>query len=91
MNATKTVRIRLGHRSSIPMAWWCEPIDWEPSNEIEGAEWCDTGWWDAEENVAGIVVFGDFSNDGREVFDVDLDELRVVSCGNCRILEDVEL
>jgi hypothetical protein len=35
---TKTVKIRLLHNASIPNARWCEPVDWEPTNIVEGRE-----------------------------------------------------
>lgn len=84
----KTVKIRLLHRSAIPHARWCEPVGWEPTNRIEG-EWIDGGWWSETDEEAGIVWFGE-GQEGDEV-EADLDDLRVVSCGDCRVIGEVEL
>lgn len=89
---TKTIRVRLLHNASIPSARWCEPIGWEPANEIAGAELVDGAWWDADEQVAGLVWFGERDAYGHEeVIDVTLDDLRVASCGDCRVIGEVEL
>ena len=83
------LKIRLNHQSSIPGAIWCEPIGWEPTNEIEGADYFDSGWWDDVENVAGIVAFVD--GDQNEVIECDISDLRIASCGDCRIIGEVEI
>jgi len=85
-------KIRLMHNSSIPGARWCEPIGWEPSNEIEGAEFADGSWWSDSEEEAGLVWFGDVNAYGsEEVIDASLDDLRVASCGDCRVIGTVEV
>ena len=86
------MKVRLLHDASIPGARWCEPIGWEPTNEIEGSEFVDGSWWDADEQTAGLVWFGDRNAYGvREVVEVGLDDLRVASCGNCRVIGEVEV
>lgn len=92
MNATKTVTVRLQHNSSLPNSRWCEPVGWEPKNEIEGAEYQDGSWWDEYENVAGLVWFGHPDAYGaNEKIEASLEDLRVVSCPDCRIVGEVEL
>lgn len=92
MNATKTLKVRLLHNASIPGARWCEPIGWEPVNEVEGSELVDGAWWDADEQTAGLVWFGHPDSYGaNEVAEVSLDDLRVASCGDCRVVGEVEL
>ena len=90
-NSTK-VRIRLGHQSSIQGAIWCEPVGWTPANEIEGADWCEGAWLDDESSVAGLVWFHDgVPHDEDDVLAVELDDLRVASCGDCRVIGEVEV
>ena len=93
---TTKVTVRLCHNSSIPGARWCEPIGWEPANAIEGAEWVDGGWWGDDEQEAGLVCFGhpatyreDTGED--ETAEVTLADLRVASCGNCRVIAEVRI
>lgn len=89
-NANK-VKVRLLHNSSIPGARWCEPVDWEPANKMEGAVWADGAWWDEEDEVAAMVWFGDVNSYGaEEIVDVRLDEIRVVSAGVCCVIGGVE-
>ena len=87
---TKTVRLL--HNASIPSARWCEPVGWEPANVIEGSELFDGAWWDADEQTAGLVWFGHPNEYGaNEVMEANLDDLRVASCGDCRVIGPVEL
>lgn len=90
MTDAKTLTIWLKHSASIPNARWCEAVDWEPRNEIDGADYLDGGWWDDDGNVAGLVWFGDTSEHqpGEEI-EVSLDDLRVASCGDCRVIGPV--
>lgn len=89
---TKTVTVTLLHNASIPGARWCEPVGWEPANVIDGAEMDDGAWWDGDEQVAGLVWFGERDAYGvREKVEVELDTLRVASCGNCRVIGPVTL
>lgn len=89
---TGTVTVRLLHNSSIPGARWCDPVGWEPANAIEGAELVDGSWWNDDGEVAGLVWFGDRSECGAsEVIEVRLEDLRVASCGNCRVIGEVLL
>lgn len=85
------VKVRVLHSSSIPNARWCEPVDWEPANEIDGAEYIDGSWWDATEEVAGIVTFDSDANTllDDECIEVPLDSLRIASCGDCRVIGPV--
>jgi hypothetical protein len=86
---TKTVTVRLLHESSIPGARWCEPIGWKPSNEIEGAEFSDGSYWEETEEVAGFVCFADGCKEDE--IEVSLDDLRIASCGDCKVLGKVVL
>ncbi len=86
------LEVRLMHNASIPGARWCEPIGWEPSNVIEGAEMQDGTWWDDDNEVAGLVWFGDVNAYGtQEIIVTDIDDLRVASCGDCRVIGEVAL
>ncbi len=94
MNATKTVtvRVRLMHDASIPGARWCEPIGWEPANVIEGSELDDGAWWDADEQTAGLVWLGDRNAYGAaEVIEANISDLRVASCGDFRVIGEVQI
>ncbi len=85
------VRIRLLHNAAIPGARWCEPIGWEPANDVPGAEVYEGGWWDADSQVAGLVWFGEvYAYGSGEVIDADPAALRVASCGDCRVIGAVE-
>lgn len=89
---TKTYRVRLLHNASIPGARWCEPIGWEPTHEVEGAEFVDGGWWSDDEEEAGLVWFGERDAYGhQEIIEASLDDLRVASCGEVRILGEVKV
>jgi len=83
----KTLTVRLGHRSSISGARWCQPIGWEPANTIQGAEFIDGSWWGEEE--AGIVCF--VAGDEDDEIEVELDDLRLASCGDCRVIGTVDI
>lgn len=89
---SKSVKVRLLHNSSIPHARWCEPVGWEPSNDVEGSEFVDGSWWDDDGETAGLVWFGDPDEYGaNEVVEASLDDLRVASCGNCKVIGEVEI
>ncbi len=81
---TTTLTVELMHRSSIPGAIWAKPCGWEPENEIEGSEWIDGSWWDDAGNTAGLVCFVE-GNEG-DIVEVVLSDLRVASCGDCRVI-----
>lgn len=90
MNATKTLKVRLLHNASIPNARWCEPIGWTPANEVKGAEFDNGCWWDGDEEAASLVWFGHPNEYGaNEVMQANLDDLRVASCGDCRVIGEV--
>ena len=82
------MQVRINHKSSVSGASWCVPIGWEPDNQIEGAKFVDGAWWSAESEEAGLLYFGD-AEEGSEV-DATFADLRVVSCGNCRVIGEVE-
>ena len=93
MNANfPQVEVKVGHRASIAGARWCRPVGWSPRNRVEGADWCDEdGAWTTEDGeAAGIVVFGHDDEEGDTVT-VGLDDLRVVSSGDCRVIGDVQI
>lgn len=86
-----TVTVLLGHRSSIAGARWCRPVGWTPSNQIDGADWHDDGAWLSEDSEeAGLVVLGHDGSEGETVT-VGLDDLRVASSGDCRVIGPVEI
>lgn len=85
----KTITVRLMHNSSIPQARWAKPIGWEPQNEIGGSEYVDGSWWDEYEETAGIVCFAE-GDEGDEI-EVSVDECRIASTGNCRVIEKVKV
>lgn len=84
---TTTLTVKLGHRSSISGARWCQAVGWEPRNEVTGAAFADGSWWSEQDEDAGLVCFAD-GEEGDEV-EVDIDDLRVASCGNCRVIAEV--
>ena len=98
---TKTVTVRITHGSSIPGACWCQPVGWEPANEREGASYIDGSWYDddgddAAPEVAGLVWFGnpeeyEGDEDQELVIEVSIDDLRIASCGDCKVIGEVKL
>lgn len=89
--ASVEVAVRVCHRSSIAGARWCQPVGWSPRNRIEGADWDDGDgvWNDENGEAAGIVVFGHDAE--GDTVTVGLDDLRVVSSGDCRVIGEVEI
>lgn len=88
-----SVAVKVRHCSSIPHARWCSPVGWSPRNAIEGAEWHDedAAWLDDDGEAAGLVLFcGQEVSEGDTVT-VELDELRIVSSGDCRVIGPVEV
>lgn len=85
------VEVIVGHRSSIAGARWCQPSGWSPRNRVEGADWSDgDGAWTTEEGeAAGIVIFG--HDEEGETVTVSVDDLRVASSGECRVIGEVEI
>lgn len=89
---TTTVTVRLAHNAAIPGARWCQPVGWEPRNEIEGAEFVDGSWWSDSEEEAGLIWCGERDAYGaEEVIEATLDDLRVASCGDCRVIGEVKV
>lgn len=80
--------ITLGHKSSIPGARWCKPNGWEPQNQVEGAEFTDGSWWGQQGEEAGLVCF--VEGEEGELKCVTAEDLRVASCGDCRIVGKVQ-
>lgn len=89
MTATnqKTLTVELMHRSSIQGARWCKPVSWTPANEIKYAEFVDGSWWSEHEEEAGLICFVD-GEEGDHI-EVSPEELRVASCGDCRVIGEV--
>jgi hypothetical protein len=83
--------VEVGHAASIPGARWCRPVGWSPRNAIDGAEWSDGdgAWNDENGDAAGIVIYGNCSEGDRVT--VGLDDLRVVTCGDCRVVGAVQV
>lgn len=88
-NSTKTVTVRLMHNTTLTRTRWCVPVGWEPTNNLTGAEFVDGSWWDDQEEVAGLVCFAE-GDEGDEI-EVSLDDLRVASCGDCKVIGKVKL
>jgi hypothetical protein len=88
-NAAIEVEVEVGHASSIPGARWCRPVGWSPRNAIDGADWIgeEGSWQDCDGDAAGIVIYGDQAEGDRVT--VGLDDLRVASCGDCRVIGKV--
>jgi hypothetical protein len=99
MSDSVELTVEIGHTSAIAGAKWCRPVGWSPRNVIEGADWDDTEgvWWGDDGEAAGIIAFGDdfaerFASRPRSfVTTVRLDDLRVASCGQCRVIGEVEI
>lgn len=75
------MKVRLLHKCvTIPGSRWCEPIDWQPANDIPETIWVDGAWWDDTSEVAGVVCAYVVDDGGEEgsVVDADLDNLLVV-------------
>lgn len=89
MATTTKVKVEVGHRSSIPGARWCKPVDWEPANHIAAAKWVDGSWWGEHEEEAGLVCFA--PGEEGDVIEVAVDDLAVATCGDCRPLGSVNL
>ena len=89
--AQVTVLVR--HRCSIPNARWCRPVGWSPRNRIEDADWYDddSAWLDDDGEAAGLVLFCDEEVSDGDTVTVGLDELRVASSGDCRVIGPVEV
>jgi hypothetical protein len=83
-----TMKIRINHKSSVSGASWCTPIGWEPDNQIEEAEFVDGSWWSEESEEAGLLYFGE-AQEGEEI-EASFADLRVASCGDCRVIGEVE-
>ncbi len=91
MNAKTTRTVQLMHNSSIPNARWCETVGWEPQNKIDGAEFIDGSWWNEDSEEAGLVYFCNPAEYGSgDVVEASLDDIRVASCGDCRVIGEVE-
>ena len=82
------MKIRINHKSSVSGASWCTPIGWEPDNQIEEAQFVDGSWWSDVEEEAGLLYFGE-AQEGEEI-EASFADLRVASCGDCRVIGEVE-
>jgi hypothetical protein len=85
------VEVLVCHRSGIAGARWCRPVGWTPRNRIADADWVesDGSWWGEAGEEAGIVIFG--HDEEGDTVTVGLDDLRVASCGECRVIADVQV
>lgn len=90
MTTLKTLTVELQHRAAIGGTRWVKPIGWEPKNEFAGSEFTDGSWWDANEETHGLIAFNTTGEEGETV-EVSLDDLRVASCGNCRVIGEVKV
>lgn len=89
---SKTVQVQLLHSASVPGARWCSPIGWVPGNEIIGSVYEDGSWWDDSEETAGLIVLRAASEYGwGDKAEVDVNDLRVASCGDVQIVQPVVL
>lgn len=85
-----TREVRVNHRSTaFPQSRWVTPVGWEPTNKFSGSEFVDGSWWDDNEETHGIVLLGADDLDEGDTYRVALTDLRVASCGNCQIVENV--
>lgn len=85
------VKVKLLHKCPVPGARWCGPVGWEPANKIKGAAYEDGAWWDGREEVASLIWLGDPNQHGAfHEITVPLDDLRVATAGECRVLEKVK-
>lgn len=87
---TTNLAVELQHKSPTSGARWVKPIGWEPANQIDGSEFLDGSWWDANEETHGLVVFNTTGTEG-ETIEVSLHDIRLASCGNCRVIGEVKL
>lgn len=83
------MKVQLNHKCSIQGSRWCTPIGWEPSNNIEAAEFSEGSWWSETDELAGLVCFTADDEGEDDIVEVELSDLRVVSTGNCRVIDDV--
>lgn len=88
----KHVIVRLLHASSIPNARWCEPVGWEPTNVVDGAVFDDGAWWGDYDQAAGLIWVGKPDEYGNyEIIEASVDDVRVATCGDCRVIGKVTL
>jgi len=83
------MKVLLQHVSSIRGARWCRPIGWDPKNKVEGAEFVGDSWWSEGEGKAGLVCFSEGA-EGTEI-EVAVDDLKVASCGECKVISEVQV
>jgi hypothetical protein len=65
-------------------ARWCEPLGWEPVNEILGTEFAHGIWWAGSDEEAGLLCFSE-GKEGEEI-QVGLDDLRVALCKDSQVI-----
>jgi hypothetical protein len=75
------------HKSSVPNARWAHPIGWEPTQEIEGAEFLDGSWWSDSQEEAGLICF--VPGVEGAIIEVDGSDLRIVTTGDCRVIGEI--
>jgi len=82
-------RIRVGHQSPMIGARWCRPVGWIPANQVADSEFVDGSWRNHLGETAGIIYFTP-KDDGEEI-DVPSEDLRVATCGEWKIIEEVRV
>jgi hypothetical protein len=81
------VQIKVGHQSPMRGAHWCHPVGWTPANQLPGCEFIDGAWRNEMGDTAAIACFT-LEEEGA-IIEVPLEDLRVASCGEWQILQEV--
>jgi hypothetical protein len=87
MSPPSTVTVVLCHCSKFPGARWCEPVGWEPANELYGTEYADGAWWADGDEEAGLLCFVE-GKEGQEL-QVSPGDLRVALSRDCQVIGPV--
>ena len=81
------VKVQMLHDCSAPNLRWVEPVNWAPANVVNGLTFTDGGWWGDDEQEYGLAWNGDVNSFGAgETVEVSASDLRIVSCGECRVI-----
>jgi hypothetical protein len=73
---------------------WCHPIGWNPSNKIDGLEYTEGVWWNADGEIAARLVWiGNTDNQHKAgaFAQVNISDLKVGSCFHFSTLRQVIL
>lgn len=92
LTGTILADITIGRETAIPGVHWCEPVGWEPRNDVGGGEWCpiECKWiGDAGGAVAAVAVIcpGDCCEGARMA--VGVEQLVVVACDGSGVIAGV--